>query len=123
VHTFNFTVADNGASQTVTFPGGTLSGNCLSGEPGLVLTGDQSSGESFVSEGTDANTAFSNHDSDLTTSDSDPLSPPSPTQGAGTAVITRPTVNSTPGVATISYSYQPGASSSCIYTGTIISTP
>jgi hypothetical protein len=26
-------------------------------------------------------------------------------------------------VATISYSYQPGASSSCIYTGTIISTP
>lgn len=120
VQTFAFTVLSNGAFQSVTIPGGAITGDCGNGAVNLDLTGAFDTGESYVVEGRDvANGAFSNGDDPLTTGDFDALSPdgaPAATTGAGLAVITR----GTSGVTTIDFSYRANPDSSCTYNGSVV---
>jgi hypothetical protein len=115
---FSFTVAKDGASQTATFPGVTLSGNCASGLVNLDAAGTSDTGESIVITSIDAGAASSAADSSFTTGDADAISPDSATNGTATAVVTRGAGLAT----TITASWQSNADQSCTYSGTAVAT-
>lgn len=117
VSSFSITLADNGATQMVDVPGGTLSANCPDGATRLDLVGTTDTGEYAVISGYDASVGGFEIDSQLKTSPAIGVSPNNSTAGNGVLSM----MFGTGSVATVDFVYFEGGGNTCIYAGTVVS--